>query len=30
VSMTQDNYYGRRIAATGAAGVLEAVDQPPT
>lgn len=25
VSMTTDNYYGRRVAATGAAGVLEAV-----
>ncbi len=28
VSMTQDHYFGRRVASTGAARVLEAVDQP--
>lgn len=27
VSMTQDSYFGRKLAATGAAGVLEAVHQ---
>jgi hypothetical protein len=28
VSMTKDHYFGRRIAATGAARVLEAVADP--
>ena len=28
VSMTQDHYYCRKIAKTGAAGVLEGMDQP--
>jgi hypothetical protein len=28
VSMTNDHYFGRRIAATGAARVLEAVADP--
>ena len=28
VSMTQDQYFGRRSAKTGAAAVLEALDQP--
>jgi integrase len=27
VSMTQDHYYGRKVAKTGAAGVLESMDQ---
>ncbi|MBI1759256.1 MAG: site-specific integrase, partial [Actinobacteria bacterium] len=30
VSMTQDHYFGRRTARTGAADVLESVQQPPT
>lgn len=28
VSMTQDHYFGRRVARTGAAAVLEALDRP--
>ena len=28
VSMTHDQYFGRRSAKTGAAAVLEALDQP--
>jgi integrase len=28
VSMTQDHYFGRKIARTGAAGVLESMDDP--
>src|SRR3954447_9205784 len=30
VSMTTDHYFGRRVRATGAAGVLEALDRPST
>jgi integrase len=29
VSMTQDNYMGRRVASTGAARILEAINDPP-
>ncbi|WP_369821671.1 hypothetical protein [Pseudonocardia sp. EC080610-09] len=28
VSMTQDNYFGRKVARTGAAGVLELFSNP--
>ena len=28
VSMTQDNYFGRRVRKTGAAGVLQAINEP--